>query len=162
MLENHQYLIYIPLYRLETQTQSYRDTTHGLTVFVHVCLFVFPNDPHTLNTSSYFMYFLCSSSVSAVTLKAPEVQTGQSLFSCSSGYSVLEFIGEGCYGKVAKCRNLATKQTVAVKILKEDTDMTQDTEKEVDLWSVFDCISMLMFVCLIRKHTLNCWYVSII
>uniref|UniRef100_A0A4W6CYK9 Protein kinase domain-containing protein n=2 Tax=Lates calcarifer TaxID=8187 RepID=A0A4W6CYK9_LATCA len=46
-------------------------------------------------------------------------------------YSLLEFIGEGCFGKVAKCQNLTTKETVAVKILKKGTDFIQDTEKEI-------------------------------
>ncbi|KAK9537931.1 hypothetical protein VZT92_005503 [Zoarces viviparus] len=70
----------------------------------------------------------------------PEVQAGQTLFGSSSGYSVLEFIGEGCYGKVAKCRNLATKESVAVKILKQDVDFIPDTEKEV---SILEVISVL-------------------
>ncbi|KAK9529785.1 hypothetical protein VZT92_013859 [Zoarces viviparus] len=76
-------------------------------------------------------------SVSALT---PEVQAGQTLFSSSSVYSVLEFIGEGCFGKVAKCRNLATKESVAVKILKQDVDFIPDTEKEV---SILEVISVL-------------------
>ncbi|KAK9528794.1 hypothetical protein VZT92_012939 [Zoarces viviparus] len=70
----------------------------------------------------------------------PEVQAGQTLFGRSSGYSVLEFIGEGCFGKVAKCRNLATKESVAVKILKQDVDFIPDTEKEV---SILEVISVL-------------------
>lgn len=71
--------------------------------------------------------------LSLVTQKAAEVQAGQILFSSSCGYTILDFIGEGCFGKVAKCRNLATKQTVAVKILKEDSDMIEVTRREVDL-----------------------------
>ncbi|KAK9515740.1 hypothetical protein VZT92_026365 [Zoarces viviparus] len=71
--------------------------------------------------------------VSALT---PEVQADQTLFGSSSGYSVLEFIDEGCFGKVAKCRNLATKESMVVKILKEDVDFIPDTEKEVSILEV--------------------------
>ncbi|KAK9528772.1 hypothetical protein VZT92_012917 [Zoarces viviparus] len=74
------------------------------------------------------------------TALTPEVQAGQTLLGSSSGYSVLEFIGEGCFGKVAKCRNLATKESVAVKILKQDVDFIPDTEKEV---SILEVISVL-------------------
>ncbi|XP_038586225.1 homeodomain-interacting protein kinase 1-like [Micropterus salmoides] len=76
----------------------------------------------------------------SVPLTAPEIQAGQTLFGSSSGYSILEFIGEGCFGKVAKCQNLATNERVAVKILKSDTDFIQDTEKEV---SMLEIISVL-------------------
>ncbi|XP_031696577.1 homeodomain-interacting protein kinase 3-like [Anarrhichthys ocellatus] len=37
-------------------------------------------------------------------------------------YRVLDFIGEGCFGKVAKCINLNTSETVAIKINKELID----------------------------------------
>ncbi|GLD45580.1 homeodomain-interacting protein kinase 1-like protein, partial [Lates japonicus] len=76
-----------------------------------------------------------------VTLTAPEVQVGQTLFSSSSSYSLLEFIGEGCFGKVAKCQNLTTKETVAVKILKKDTDFIKDTEKEVSMLKVVSVLN---------------------
>uniref|UniRef100_A0A3B3BQX1 Protein kinase domain-containing protein n=1 Tax=Oryzias melastigma TaxID=30732 RepID=A0A3B3BQX1_ORYME len=36
----------------------------------------------------------------------------------SAQYLVEKLLGEGAYGKVAKCRNLTTKQEVAVKIIK--------------------------------------------
>ncbi|XP_026161467.1 homeodomain-interacting protein kinase 2-like, partial [Mastacembelus armatus] len=38
----------------------------------------------------------------------------------TSRYLVLEFMGEGCFGKVAKCLSLITAQDVALKILKSD------------------------------------------
>ena len=92
----------------------------------------------------------------AVTLTAPEVQAGQTLSGSSSGYSVLEFIGEGCYGKVAKCRNLTTKVSVAVKILKQDDEFIQDTEKEVDFWtSSHDIQYCLVTLCLLYQSTRN-------
>ncbi|KAI9532731.1 hypothetical protein NQZ68_029297 [Dissostichus eleginoides] len=77
----------------------------------------------------------------SVTLPAPEVQPGHTLLSSSSGYSVLEFIGEGCFGRVARCRNLATQETVAVKILKKDTDYLQDTEREVAMMEVISVLN---------------------
>uniref|UniRef100_A0AAQ4NQ13 Protein kinase domain-containing protein n=1 Tax=Gasterosteus aculeatus aculeatus TaxID=481459 RepID=A0AAQ4NQ13_GASAC len=33
--------------------------------------------------------------------------------------SLLEFIGEGCFGKVAKCVNMNTNENTAIKILKD-------------------------------------------
>uniref|UniRef100_A0A3B3CXW9 Protein kinase domain-containing protein n=1 Tax=Oryzias melastigma TaxID=30732 RepID=A0A3B3CXW9_ORYME len=33
-------------------------------------------------------------------------------------YVVEKFLGEGSFGKVAKCRNLTTNQEVAIKIIK--------------------------------------------
>uniref|UniRef100_A0A8C3APP8 Protein kinase domain-containing protein n=1 Tax=Cyclopterus lumpus TaxID=8103 RepID=A0A8C3APP8_CYCLU len=37
----------------------------------------------------------------------------------STQYLVLDFIGEGCFGKVAKCLNLKTDKTTAIKIFKD-------------------------------------------
>ncbi|KAK2862470.1 hypothetical protein Q5P01_002003 [Channa striata] len=71
-----------------------------------------------------------------ILLKHPEVLVDQTLFGSSSEYFVLKIIGKGCFGTVAKCQNLATKQIVAIKILHEDTTY----EKEV---SVLKTISVL-------------------
>lgn len=49
--------------------------------------------------------------------------------SSSTTYFVLNLIGEGCYGKVAWCQNLQTKEEVAVKILKPDS--AEDIKEEV-------------------------------
>ncbi|XP_041840392.1 homeodomain-interacting protein kinase 2-like [Melanotaenia boesemani] len=70
--------------------------------------------------------------VASVTPAAPEIQAGGTLLSGSSSYSVLEFIGEGCFGKVAKCQKLETNETVAVKILKKDTSVKL-IEKELSI-----------------------------
>uniref|UniRef100_A0AAQ4RFC5 Protein kinase domain-containing protein n=1 Tax=Gasterosteus aculeatus aculeatus TaxID=481459 RepID=A0AAQ4RFC5_GASAC len=43
-------------------------------------------------------------------------------------YKVLEFIGEGCFGKVAKCVNMNTNETTAIKILKDDNDYDDEVE----------------------------------
>ena len=55
---------------------------------------------------------------------------GHQLWSSSSVYAIQEFIGEGCFGKVARCINLATQDIVAVKILK-DSSHIENVEKEV-------------------------------
>ncbi|XP_034738836.1 homeodomain-interacting protein kinase 2-like [Etheostoma cragini] len=48
------------------------------------------------------------------------------LCSKSVRYLVLDFNGEGCFGKVAKCLNLKTSEMTAIKILrKEENHMTQ-------------------------------------
>ncbi|XP_072222410.1 homeodomain-interacting protein kinase 1-like [Leuresthes tenuis] len=72
---------------------------------------------------------------------APDIQANQTLLGSSSRYSVLEFIGEGCFGKVAKCQNLETKETVAVKFLKTDADSVQDIEKEVSMLNVISVLN---------------------
>lgn len=58
-------------------------------------------------------------------------KVGETLRSNSSEYSVLKFIGEGGFGKVAVCRKAITKETVAVKILKEDPEVMKYAEREV-------------------------------
>ena len=69
-------------------------------------------------------------SLSTVSLTASDAQAGQTLHSSSSCYSVLDLLGEGCYGKIVASMNIRTKQMVALKILK-DTEVAQDTEHEV-------------------------------
>uniref|UniRef100_A0A8C5EG72 Protein kinase domain-containing protein n=1 Tax=Gouania willdenowi TaxID=441366 RepID=A0A8C5EG72_GOUWI len=39
--------------------------------------------------------------------------------SVSTQYTIIEFIGEGAFGKVAKCQVNSTSELVAVKILKD-------------------------------------------
>ncbi|KAF3704950.1 Homeodomain-interacting protein kinase 1 [Channa argus] len=74
-----------------------------------------------------------AAAVFVVTLKPPEFLVDQTLFGSSSEYFCCcqYLIGEGCFGKVAKCENLAKKETAAVKILIEDTAIVLRTEKEV-------------------------------
>uniref|UniRef100_A0A3B3ZY82 Protein kinase domain-containing protein n=1 Tax=Periophthalmus magnuspinnatus TaxID=409849 RepID=A0A3B3ZY82_9GOBI len=38
-------------------------------------------------------------------------------------YKVLQLLGEGVYGKVAKCRNRVTGELVALKVMKIDKNM---------------------------------------
>ena len=88
----------------------------------------------------------CSPCLCTVALNTPEVQEGQTLLGGSSRYFVLEFIGEGCFGKVAKCQNLETREIVAVKILKNDlVQDTVETENEVDPWTpAFSCFRFFL------------------
>ncbi|XP_034015751.1 homeodomain-interacting protein kinase 1-like [Thalassophryne amazonica] len=75
-----------------------------------------------------------------------EVYPGQTLYG-SSHYLVLKFIGEGQFGKVAKCRNIDTAATVAVKILKKE----QAAEREL---AMLDAIRVLNPVksCVLQFH----------
>uniref|UniRef100_A0A671Y317 Protein kinase domain-containing protein n=1 Tax=Sparus aurata TaxID=8175 RepID=A0A671Y317_SPAAU len=45
-----------------------------------------------------------------------EIQKNDVLVSNSTSYLVMDFIAEGCFGKVAKCLDLTTNKSVAVKI----------------------------------------------
>ncbi|XP_069393856.1 homeodomain-interacting protein kinase 3-like [Paralichthys olivaceus] len=90
-----------------------------------------------------------ASSAASVALTAPEIQAGEVLHSSSSSYSVLDFIGEGSFGKIALSVNLRTNEKVAVKILK-DTEFDQDTEQEVAILNLIsgldaDCTHMVRF-----------------
>ncbi|KAK2830070.1 hypothetical protein Q5P01_018001 [Channa striata] len=53
----------------------------------------------------------------------------QTLCSDSSCYLVMDVLGEGCFGKVARCFDFATGNTVAVKIGK--TGLSDDTSYEI-------------------------------
>ncbi|XP_068444180.1 homeodomain-interacting protein kinase 2-like [Clinocottus analis] len=63
--------------------------------------------------------------------KKSEVQNGDILYSNKSCYLIQDFIGEGSYGKVAKCVNLITSQEVALKILK--TENSYDNIRELKM-----------------------------
>uniref|UniRef100_A0A8C5ENM3 Protein kinase domain-containing protein n=1 Tax=Gouania willdenowi TaxID=441366 RepID=A0A8C5ENM3_GOUWI len=54
---------------------------------------------------------------------------GHALHSPSTRYTILECIGEGKFGKVAKCRAHNSSKLVAVKILKKK--YFQNVEEEV-------------------------------
>ncbi|XP_029359682.1 homeodomain-interacting protein kinase 1-like [Echeneis naucrates] len=51
-----------------------------------------------------------------------QVELGDVLQSNTTFYEVLDFKGEGVFGKVAECRNLITEELVAVKIHKKTDD----------------------------------------
>ncbi|XP_028297147.1 homeodomain-interacting protein kinase 1-like, partial [Gouania willdenowi] len=58
---------------------------------------------------------------------------GQVLQSSSTQYRIIEFIGEGSFGKVAKCQVNSTSELVAVKILKDT--FVKDVEEELSMLS---------------------------
>lgn len=69
-----------------------------------------------------------------------DLNIGQTLQGQSSAYSIMDFIGEGTFGKVAKCQMVDNKQCVAVKILK-DKDTFKDTEREVSMLKEISILS---------------------
>lgn len=97
----------------------------------------------------------CTTSLLTAVLRAPEVEAGHILFSSSYSYSVLELIREGSFGKVAKCFNVETSETVAVKILK-DTDGNRNPDKEVDFWTPLDLTPHPLCIPLLRVSMLQC------
>ncbi|XP_028332693.1 homeodomain-interacting protein kinase 2-like [Gouania willdenowi] len=56
---------------------------------------------------------------------------GQVLQSSSTQYTIIEFIGEGSFGKVAKCHVNSTGELVAVKIMKDG--FVQGVEEELSM-----------------------------
>ncbi|XP_034548121.1 homeodomain-interacting protein kinase 1-like isoform X2 [Notolabrus celidotus] len=68
--------------------------------------------------------------MSADTVNTPEFHPGDTLHSSSAVYSIMDFIGEEVFGKVAKCWRLDTKKIVVIKILKDDPALLQDSETE--------------------------------
>ncbi|KAI4812359.1 hypothetical protein KUCAC02_023757 [Chaenocephalus aceratus] len=48
------------------------------------------------------------------------------LYSSSTRFILLDFVGEGCFGKVAKCVNLKTSETTAIKILEDGRDANNE------------------------------------
>lgn len=58
------------------------------------------------------------------------IQAGEILRSGTGRYLVLDFMGEGVFGKVVRCINLTTGKEVALKVFKPDK--TRMIEREVD------------------------------
>ncbi|XP_061781365.2 homeodomain-interacting protein kinase 2-like [Nerophis lumbriciformis] len=71
------------------------------------------------------------SSNSSTKIAKHEVQLGKVLYSHRNAYSVLNFVGEGYFGKVALCKNVYTSETVAIKILKHEASIKQDLDREL-------------------------------
>ncbi|KAI4805747.1 hypothetical protein KUCAC02_010344 [Chaenocephalus aceratus] len=55
-----------------------------------------------------------------------QVEKEDIISSKSADYRVLDFIGEGGFGKVAKCVNLKTSETIAIKIHKDSEDQVEE------------------------------------
>ncbi|KAF0036673.1 hypothetical protein F2P81_011985 [Scophthalmus maximus] len=90
--------------------------------------------------SSGLQFSECSECGGPITPTGRDIQPGQTLISSSSCYSIVEFIGEGCFGRVAKCKNLSTDEIVALKI-KKDIAYVQDKEKEVFMLNVIGILN---------------------
>ena len=56
---------------------------------------------------------------------------GDLLIGESSCYLVEDFLGEGSFGKVARCFKTATNEKVAVKIIKNHPDLLASFKQEV-------------------------------
>ncbi|XP_029962559.1 homeodomain-interacting protein kinase 1-like [Salarias fasciatus] len=80
---------------------------------------------------------------------------GSFLFGASSVYNIQQFIGEGSFGKVARCRNVKTSETVAVKVLKKEREKDDDETIGVlnpdvtNLVKFFECFTHLGHTCLV-------------
>ncbi|XP_044021641.1 homeodomain-interacting protein kinase 3-like [Siniperca chuatsi] len=88
-----------------------------------------------------------------------QVQKRDILFSNSTRYLVLDFNGEGCFGKVAKCVNLTTAKMVAVKIHKKSEDHV--IQREVEMLEAVRALdpekkNIVRFMDNFRFHNLSC------
>lgn len=59
------------------------------------------------------------SNSTTLTIGANKQVQHEILTSASSAYEVLEFLGEGTFGRVAKCLKRDSREIVAIKILKD-------------------------------------------
>lgn len=78
--------------------------------------------------------FLCS---------VPSVKSGDVLTSPFSEYTVLETLGCGVFGQVAKCQNMTTNNMAAVKILRR-AQTTAEAQEEVPYVVVAHCYVRLI------------------
>ncbi|XP_071354495.1 probable serine/threonine-protein kinase dyrk1 [Trachinotus anak] len=94
--------------------------------------------------------------------KAPapyQVQKEDVLHSNTTNYLVLDFNGEGCFGKVAKCLDLITGKTVAIKIHKKSEEHI--IQREVDMLEAVRALdpdkkNIVRFMDHFRFHDLSC------
>ncbi len=68
-------------------------------------------------------------------LPSQDVQlvTGDWLSSGSSNYLVQSFLGQGTFGKVAKCTRMEDMTTVAIKMMKNEGSNITQAKEEVEL-----------------------------
>lgn len=59
------------------------------------------------------------------------VVIGDVLRSANTKYLVQSFVGQGTFGLVAKCRNLATNANVAIKLMRNIFQLKDQTANEV-------------------------------
>lgn len=80
--------------------------------------------------------------MSMVCNNSGKVVVGDVLHSTTSEYLVQSFVGQGTYGLVAKCRNIATNANVAIKIIKNKGKLSNQTAAEVKKKSFMNFIQI--------------------
>lgn len=65
---------------------------------------------------------------------------GDVLHSKTSKYLVESFSGRGAFGFVAKCRNVATKENVAIKMMKDKDDADAEVKTNKRNCSFVKCL----------------------
>ena len=66
-------------------------------------------------------------------------------------YEVLEFLGRGTFGQVAKCWKKGTNEIVAIKILKNHPSYARQGQIEVNILVSFLVVPEVYFMCEILK-----------
>lgn len=82
-------------------------------------------------TCCYFSEVSFFANMSGKSSNSCSVVIGDVLRSTTSEYLVQSFLGQGTYGLVAKCRNIATNANVAIKIIKNKSKLSNQTAAEV-------------------------------
>ena len=62
-------------------------------------------------------------------------------------YEVLEFLGRGTFGQVAKCWKKGTNEIVAIKILKNHPSYARQGQIEVNIFVSFLVVPEVYFMC---------------
>uniref|UniRef100_A0A3B3H8V0 Protein kinase domain-containing protein n=1 Tax=Oryzias latipes TaxID=8090 RepID=A0A3B3H8V0_ORYLA len=90
-----------------------------------------------------------------------EVQENFLLIGNKGSYLVEKFLGEGTFGKVAKCKNLSTNKEVAIKIIKNGFDNAGENELkalieisklDADEYNLVKCVDVFLYkshVCIV-------------
>lgn len=60
-----------------------------------------------------------------------DLEEGMVLHSATTTYTVTQFLGQGTFGKVVKCRRDEDKKFMAVKVMKRENE--EMTQKEVNI-----------------------------
>lgn len=78
------------------------------------------------------------------------VNIGDVLLSKTSKYLVQSFVGQGTFGLVAKCRNVTANRNVAIKIVKNESRLNQQTASEVKK-NIFSFVNLMHIVPFVPK-----------
>lgn len=69
------------------------------------------------------------------------------VLTCQNRYQILDVLGSGTFGQVAKCKNIDTGELVGVKVIKNKPAYTKQSLVEVDI------LTHVMFNPLLYLHT---------